>query len=146
MASVDNDAQYLLCVAKRHSTKRNVIVAKGHLLLIRTLSVEQLARLIVIKAALEFINQVVRSINGHAAIKVLNRLLHVLECAPEVLRHALVLQIRFSVQVLGLNVGNALVFGAAHEQHVCWEKLILVYSNEVSDLNFTPGHLLESAC
>ena len=67
-----------------------------------------------------------------------------LECAPKILRDALILQISLSVQILGLHVGYTFVLCAAHKNHVCTEELILVNTDKVADLDVAPGHFLES--
>lgn len=46
-----------------------------------------------------------------------------------------VLQIRFSIQTLGLHIGDTFLEGAIDQNEVAGEKLILVYFDDITDLN-----------
>lgn len=96
-------------------------------------------------ATFELVNQVVGTVEAESAVESFDRLSLVLEweCAPEVLWHDLILEIRLSIKVLGLNVGHTLVIRAMKKHHVSREESILLCKYEVSNLDLAPSDLLK---
>ena len=133
MAGVDNETDGPVCVPQRATSKEKVLGAEGNLLLLVVESVR----------ALELVDLVV----GHLALevaleafKVVVRLLHLL---VEVLVGDLVLEVGLSIQVLGLDVAQALALAALAQHHVRREELIAVHLHDVPYLDLLPGALLE---
>ena len=66
------------------------------------------------------------------------------ESIPEVFRDAFVLKVRLAIQVLRLNVADALFLCALHHDHVGWEELVLLHLDKVTDLHVTPSDVFKA--
>lgn len=53
----------------------------------------------------------------------------------------LLLQVRFAIEVLGLNVAKPFRFTGVQDQCVGWEKLILFDTDDLADLHIPPENL-----
>lgn len=73
----------------------------------------------------------------------MDTLFRVVECVPKILGDLLVLQVRFAVKVLGLNVAYALIFRALNADHVGGEEAVLLNFNEIADFDVTPTNFFK---
>ena len=66
-----------------------------------------------------------------------------IESVPQVLRNNLILQVGLTIEILSFDIANALIFSAFDDNHISWEKFILMHFNEITDFNLLPTNLLK---
>ena len=63
---------------------------------------------------------------------------------PEFFGNAFILEVGLTVEIFRLDVAHPLLFRTFHDDHISWEKLVLLDFDEVSDLDVAPTNIFKA--